>query len=194
MDWNFEYSSHTVEAILAEGVENHSLTFDYLNSLLNLKKESEFLFKAIDFELYLTFKDGYLESFASSEWSNAASKWLMDANKELFDTMVSEAMQFHRNEIEAMEEVNLQCEALQAIPYATQNEFVPLHRKPNDTINFYNLLAAHYNSFDGERMKIDTFKVVNKGRFVSIDDRTFEVGQYTYQFDNQGFLTGSTEK
>jgi len=50
--------------------------------------------------------------------------------------MLSEAMQYHRNEIEAMEEVNLQCESLRGIPQAIQNEFIYLHEKVNGNINF----------------------------------------------------------
>lgn len=142
----------------------------------------------------MNFDNGYLESYTSSDWTNSASKWLKDANEQLFDNMLSEAIRFHRNEIEAMEEVNLICEALQGIPYAMQNEFINLHRKPNGNINFFNLLAAHYNSFNGERIKIDEFQTVNKGRFISIDDRSFEVDKFMYQFDSDGLLLGSTEK
>ena len=193
-DWSFEYSSHTIEDILTDGIEARSLTFEYLNSVLDLQKESDNLFNAPSINLYLNFNDGFLESYTSSDWTNAASKWLKDANDQLFENMLSEAMRFHRNEIEAMEEVNLVCEALQGIPNATQNEFIDLHRKRNGNINFFNLLAAHYNSFQGERIKIDEFKTVNKGRLVSIDDQTFEVDQFIYEFDAEGFLTGSTEK
>tara|TARA_B100000941_G_C28504546_1_gene556432 strand:+ start:1161 stop:2030 length:870 start_codon:yes stop_codon:yes gene_type:complete len=194
VDWDFEYSSHTVEDILTEGIENHSLTFDYLSSVLKLNKESDSLFIATDFGLYLTFKNGYLESFGSSDWTNAASKWIKEANQELFDTMLSEALQFHKNELEAMEEVNFLCEAFQNIPYGTKNEFIPLHRKTNGTINYFNLLAAHYNNFNEDRIKIDDFKTVNKGRFISRGELTFEVDQFIYQFDIDGLLTGSTRK
>ena len=193
-DWSFEYSSHTIEDILTDGIEVRSLTFEYLSSILQLKKESDNLFHAPSINLYLNFSDGYLESYTSSDWTNAASKWVKDANEELFDNMLSEAIRFHRNEIEAMEEVNLVCEALQGIPNATQNEFISLHRKPNGNISFFNLLAVHYNSFEGERIKIDEFKTVNKGRFVAIEEHAFEVDQFIFHFDTEGFLTDSMEK
>jgi len=67
LDWGFEYSSDRVEEILSEGIETRTLTFEYLNSVLKLKKENDLLFLASEFQLFLTFKNGYLESFASSE-------------------------------------------------------------------------------------------------------------------------------
>jgi hypothetical protein len=194
IDWSFEYSSHIVEDILTEGIKKHTLSFEYLNTVLKLQKESNSLYNAPFIGLYLNFKDNYLESYTSSDWSNAASKWLIDANKLIFDNMLSEAMQFHRNEIEAMEEVNMQCEALQRIPHAIKNEFIPLHRKPNGNINFYNLLAAHYNDFDNESIQIEEFKTVNKGRFIMRNELALEVDGFIFQFDSNGLLTGSTQK
>ena len=194
VDWSFEYDSHSIEDILTDGIENQSLSFEYLNSVIELRQENDSLFIAPSIELYLNFKDGYLESFTSLDWTNTASKWLKDVNPYLFENMVSEANQFHRSEIEAMEEVNLQCESLQNIPSAVENEYIPLHRKSNGNINFFNLLAAHYNNFDGEAIKIEDFKIANKGRFISLDERTFEVSGFIYQFDNNGTLSGSTEK
>jgi len=93
-----------------------------------------------------------------------------------------------------MEEVNLQCEAFEEIPDANRNEFISLHTKPNGTINFFNLLAAHYNYFNDEQIKIDAFKIVNKGRFVTIDDGTLSVNEFIYQFDSNGLLINSTRK
>lgn len=193
-DWDFEYSSHTIEDILTEGIEAQSLTFEYLSSVLELHKESDTLFNAPSIGLYLNFNNGYLESYTSSDWANTASKWLKGVNERLFENMLSEAMRYHRNEIEAMEEVNLVCEALQGIPHAMQNEFIEMHRKPNGNINFFNLLAAHYNNFQGEPIKIDDFQIVNKGRYVKLNDQTFEVDNFIYQFDSEGQLTGSTGK
>jgi hypothetical protein len=143
VDWGFEYSSHTIEEILSNGIDAQNLSFKYLNSIINLKEESNSVFLAPSLELYLNFKSGILVSFVSSEWTSAASKWLIDANENMFNNMLEEATKYHSNKIEAMEEVNLQCEAIQGIPNATRNEFIPLHLKQTGNINFYNLFAAH---------------------------------------------------
>lgn len=194
VDWSFEYDSINIEYILTEGVENRSLSFEYLSSVIELQKENESLFLAPSIDLYLNFKGGYLESFTSSDWTNTASKWLKDTNPQLFENMVSEANQFHRSEIEGMEEVNLQCEAFLNIPSGIENDYIPLHKKPYGNINFFNLLAAHYQSLDGNKIALEDFKSVNKGRFIKRDHLTFEVGNFIYQFDSDGWLAGSTEK
>ncbi|TXE13730.1 hypothetical protein [Algoriphagus aquimarinus] len=188
IDWRYEYSSHTVEDTLTEGIERESFSIDFLSSVLLLKHEGDDLYQAPKIGLYLKFENGLLKSFTSSDWSNSASKWLKDFNSDMFEDMLSEAMQYHRNEIEAMEEVNLQCESLRGIPQAIQNEFIYLHEKVNGNINFFNLLAAHYNLLDGERIKIDDFKTVNKGRFVAIEENIVKVDQFAFRFDTDGFL------
>ena len=194
IDWSIEYSSHTVEYILTEGIERHSLTYEYLNSVLLLEKEGKSLYNAPSIGLYLNFKEGFLESYTSSDWTNRSSKWLINLNKIMFENMLSEAMRFHRNEIEAMEEVNMQCEALLQIPEAFSNEHIPDHQKANGNINFFNLLATHYDVFNKGRTKIEEFKTVNKGRFIMQNEHTLEVDGFIYHFEPNGLLTESTPK
>ncbi|OMP75682.1 MULTISPECIES: hypothetical protein [unclassified Chitinophaga] len=98
--------------------------------------------------------------------------------------MLKEAKLYHRNDLEAFEEVNLQCDALQKIPHAIKNHFIPLHVKSNGNINFYNLLAAHYPS----NTKIEEFKIVNKGRYSCNKPHEFEIDRFTLQFDVAGHL------
>ena len=112
----------------------------------------------------------------------------------MFDNMLSEAMQFHRNEIEAMEEVNTQCDALFQIPEAFRNEYISHHRKPNGNINFFNLLVAHYNVFNNKRVKIEEFKTINKRRFIMRDEQTLEVNKFIFKFDWEGLLAESTPR
>ena len=83
VDWDYEYSSHIVEDILNEGVGSEDLTLDFLKSVMSLEKEGGALYYSADFGLYLTFKDGFLESFSSSEWLNTDSKWLRDLNEKM---------------------------------------------------------------------------------------------------------------
>jgi len=185
IDWDFEYSSHTIEDILNEGIEAKNLTQEFLNSNIELQlEEGNSVYLAPSLDLYLYFKDGILESYTSSEWTNAASKWLISVNKKMFNEILAEAINFHGNEIEAMEEVNLQCNALQRIPEAVNNEFIPQHIKKTGNTNFYNLLAAHY---DGS-INIEEFKIVNKGRFFQQEENSLVIEKFVYQFDTEGSL------
>lgn len=180
IDWEFEYSSSTISDILDEGISNKAFTLDFLSSVLKLEKDSEEIFHATEIDLYLEFENNILKSFASSNWLNDASKWLKGLNKDMFDSMLDEAKTFQNSEIEAMEEVNEQCASILNIPSAIENEFIPLHTKANGNINFFNLLVAHYN----KQVKIEDFKQINKGRFTELDDRTLEVGNFKYFFED----------
>lgn len=194
IDWSFEYDSHRVDEILQQGVENKSLSFEYINTLVNLEKESDNIYLSKDLRLYLTFKNGYLEQFTSSDWLSSSSKWLQEVNKTMFENMVEEARSFHDTDYEVMEEVNIQCSALQEIPYALKNEFISHHIKPNGNINFYNLLAAHYNDSDNSEITLERFEIVNKGRIVGQGNLSFEVDSYIYSFNDDGKLISAIQK
>ncbi|MFC0264783.1 hypothetical protein [Fontibacter flavus] len=185
VDWNFEYASDAVEYILEEGIAERSLSYEYLSSLMKITQENENVYHAPELGLFFYFEEGYLSNFSSSDWMNTSSKWLYELNRTLFEEIKSEALQYHKNEIEAMEEVNLQCHALRNIPQAIKNEFIPLHVKPNGNINFYNLFTAHYGM---GIIEIDEFKLVNKGRYKKVKDNLLEVGGFFYEFDDNGVL------
>ncbi|MHA8061183.1 hypothetical protein PQG22_07890 [Aquirufa beregesia] len=189
IDWDYEYSSHTVLDILNNGIEANSLSFEFLSSVLELKKDGDSLYQSPQLELYLNFRTGKLENFTSLNWLNADSQWLKKINNGMFDAILNEAFQYHFSEIEAMEEVNLQCLAIRKIPNAINNEFIPLHIKPNRNINFYNLFVTHYDS----NIYVDEFKIVNKGRFISRNEITLEVDKFVFQFDSNGFLIKSQQ-
>jgi hypothetical protein len=182
IDWDFEYSSNNIESMLDDGIDE--LTYDFLSSVIELKSEGSDFYLAPQLQLYLSFKDQKLSGYASSEWENASAKWLKNLNPKLFKVMLDEAKEFHDSEREAMEEVNLQCDALQSIPHAVKNEFVPLHQKTNGTVNFYNLLTAHYKN---ETTKSE-FLIVNKGRYIQRNQNEYEVGQFIYCFTDNGKL------
>ncbi len=194
VDWEEEYESHIIEDILVEGITSKYLTFNYLDSVLKLEQESKALFLARDIEMYLSFNEGILINYVSSDWTNADSGWLKKLNPKMFDNILYEAAEFHDSEIEAMEEVNLQCAALQEIPEVLQNEFIPLHTKKNSNIHFFNLLAAHYNLFQEQKIKIDDFLVVNKGRVNTIKDGMYEVSEVIYHFNENGILQNTNPK
>lgn len=191
VDWEFEYSEHFSDGILEDGISSGSFTLDFLKSVIKLEKQNNWLYLAPTLQVYLSFDQNMvLESYSSSEWAHPPTKWLKKINKGMFDGYYNEALLFHQEEIPAMEEVNLICQAIWNTPDAVRNKFVPIHTNSNGNINFYNLMAAHYN----QKIHFDEFKIVNKGRYISVDENTLEVGKFIYQFDDDGFIIGSTMK
>lgn len=190
IDWDFEYSDLNIEDILQEGIDYENFDLNFVKSIMNLTKEDKELYKSEKLGLYLQFENGILKAFTSSEWENSSTKWLKDINEPMVENMVKEAKQYHRNEIEAMEEVNRQTKALMNVPEAMKNEFLSLHENRNGNFNFHNLVIAHYT----QECNQDEFLFMNKGRFNKIDESVFEVGKFKYEFDNNRELIAVYEK
>lgn len=180
VDWEFEYSDLNVEDILQDGIDYENFDLDFVQSILDLTKEDKDLYKSKKLGLYLQFDNGILSAFTSSEWENSSTKWLKRINQDMVDSMVKEAKQYQRNEIEAMHEVNNQTKALMNVPEAMKNEFLPLHENEKGNFNFYNLVITHYT----QDCIQDDFLFMNRGRHKQIDERTFEVGNFQYEFKN----------
>jgi len=167
IDWNFEYSEHFLDTMFEDGIVSGSFTLDFLKSVVNLEKQNDWLYLAPDLQVYLSFNgENILESYSSSEWAQPEAKWLQKINSEMYDGYYKDALKNHKEEISAMEEVNLKCRAIWKTPEATNNVFVPLHSSSSGTVNYYNLMVAHYN----ERVDIGEFKMVNKGRFTMLGE------------------------
>lgn len=184
IDWDFEYSDLNVEDILQEGIESENFDLEFVKSILDLNNEDKNLYKSNRFGLFLHFENDILKAFSSSEWENSSTKWLRGLNQKMIENMTDEAKQYHRNEIEAMEEVNSQTKAFMNVPNAMRNEYLSLHKSGRGNINFFNLVIAHYTKDCGQ----DEFLFMNKGRFEKTDDQTFRVGNYNYEFDNNKVL------
>lgn len=180
VDWDFEYSDLNVEDILQQGIDYENFDLGFVKSIIDLDKEDENLYKSQKLRLYLQFENGILVAFTSSEWENSSTKWLKDINPKMVESIIKEAKQFQRNEIEAMEEVNNQTKALMNVPEAMKNKFLPKHKNEKGNFNFYNLVIAHYTQ-DCNR---DNFLFMNKGRYKKIDKQIFEVGNFQYEFRN----------
>ncbi|SFB80887.1 hypothetical protein SAMN04487891_102457 [Flagellimonas taeanensis] len=180
IDWEFEYSDLNVEDILQDGIDSENFDMDFVKSILDLSEEGGNLYQSKKYGLYLQFENGILKAYTSSEWDSSSTKWLKDINQEMVGKMILEAKQFHRNEIEAMEEVNGQTKALMNVPQAMNNEFLPLHTNKYGNINFYNLVIAHYTQKCGQ----DNFLFMNKGRYKRISEHIFQVGNLLYEFDD----------
>lgn len=186
VDWSFEYSSSNIEDILEQGVENKSLTLDYLKSVTQLSLKEDEIYLAKELDLYLQFEDNILILFTSTDGLNSAAKRLKKINIEMFESMLNEAQSYHESLGDAIEEVNCQCSALQTIPEAMNNEFLDIHINAFGNYNFYNLYAAHYAT-ESDISK-DEFLLVNKGRGMVLTDYKFIIDGFSYQFDEDGYL------
>lgn len=188
INWDNEYSSLNIEDILESGLENFDLNF--LQSVIDLKKDGDNIYKSEQLGLYLQFDNDILAAFTSSGFDDSATKWLKDLNPAMVKEMTEEAQLYHENEIDSMEEVNKQAKSILGIPNAATNEFIPLHNKANGNVNFYNLLITHYK----KECNIDEFLFMNKGRFRTINKTTIEVGNFIYSFNNNGQLENIVRK
>jgi hypothetical protein len=184
IDWNFEYSSTEIESILETGIDCENLTLDYLQSVTTLKKKTSEIYLAPELDLILYFHNNLLVKTTSIDGLSSASKWLKDLNPAMFEDMLEEAKSYHNSELEAKDEVNKQCDALQSIPNANNNEYTNEHISKHGNCNFYNLHAAHYSP----SINMNEFLHVNKGRYIKLSDNEIKIGSYVYQFDENGLL------
>lgn len=190
IDWNYEYSSLNVEDILQDGIDFENFDLAFLKSVVDLKEDSENIFKSEQLGLYLQFENDILKAFTSTGWDNSATKWLADLNPGMIKRMTEEARQYQQNDMDIMDEVNRQAKSILGIPHAVKNEFIPLHRKSNGNVSFYNLLITHYS----KDCNIDDFLFMNKGRYRRINANTIEVGRFIYSFNEFGQLESSIRK
>lgn len=189
IDWEFEYSALNIEEMMEEGIENENLSKDFLLEAADIVKINEDTYESNRFGLYLRFKNNVLVAFSSATWENAASKWLKDLNQTIFNSMLMEAMAYHKDDWDAMREVNIQCDCILDTPSGLENEFLENHRKDSGNINFYNLLVVHHN----HECLLDDFLFVNKGRCIEVDSNIYKVGSYLFSFDNNGILINVSE-
>lgn len=183
IDWEFEYSSLSIEDILNEGIDAENLSLSFLKSVIKLEEGEEEgergLYKSEKLGLFLQFEKNILKAFSSSKWDNTSTKWLEELNSNMVLDIKKEAILYHDNEIDIMEEVNMQTNSLLKIPNALKNEFVHFHTSEHQNINFYNLLVTHYN----HPTNLDEFTFMNKGRNKRVGISSFEIGNFIYEFD-----------
>lgn len=192
INWDFEYGSFTVENILSRGIENQSLDITFLSSVLNFTHDDTTgIFLSERLGLFLYFRDGILESYTSSDGLGKSAKWLKRVNKDLLDDYGRVAMKYHHSDIrKAIFEVNMQAQAMTAIPNATNNLYCSNHLTENGLVNYYNLNVAHY----GGATNVEEFKAVNAGRYTIENDQDnptctkIKVGLRSYTFDAGGSL------
>jgi hypothetical protein len=191
IDWSHEYSSLNIEDILQDGIDMENFDLKFLKSVVDLREDSENVYKSEQLGLYLQFDNDILTAFTSTSFDNSATKWLANLNPMMIQEMTKEAKQYHQNDMDSMEEVNKQAKSLLGIPHAANNEFIPLHTKANGNVSFYNLLVTHYQK---RECNIDEFLFMNKGRFRKINNNTIQVANFIYSFSTLGQLESVVHK
>jgi len=185
-DYDFEYDITNVEDIFAEGIQNQSLSSDYLAKVLNIKKPIDNEIIYVDkFEVNLYFINGLLASY---KFAGKLGKWarhFRKINPNFVDKYVRVSKLFWNENLDKIyKEVNVQLESLANLSQGLKNEFIPLHRTPHNTINFYMILICHY----GKDSTIDEFMDINYGRFKKLNENDYLVGNFVCKFDNDGKL------
>lgn len=189
IDWNFEYSALDIEDILESGIEYNNLSKEYLQDVADLTMIGEDTYESKKFGLYLCFENDMLVAFSSANWDNKASRWVKEINPDMFNSIFLEAKKYHKDELNAMKEVNFQCDCILNTPAGFQNEFLLKHIKPTGNINFYNLLVIHYDY----ECSLDEFLFVNKGRCISLSSNSYKYENYLFNFDDDGKLVNIAE-
>lgn len=181
-----EFDNLRVNEVLTDGVENGTLTIDFLAKVLKLKNVSRFgMFYSDRIKTYLYFTNGILTDFHFDDGLFPYAKYLKEGNKTVFDMISTLAYKYWPdNDFNAQREINIQCEAWANIPDAFGNEYINLHSTENGGANLHMLRVSHYGySIDNE-----FFCAINHGRYeileqTSSDYIKYKCGNYKYVFD-----------
>lgn len=185
------FPSYVAEPILQLGIEDKSLTFEYLSRVLEIQDgDPDGLIYVPKLELYLYFIDGLLVNFQASDGLNEWAKLWKQKNREFLLDYYRVA-QFHwpdRTD-RILAEINAQADAWAGIPNAFNNEYMPLHTTRHGTVNFVMLRVHHYTHI----ITFEEFTTINHGRFVPVGLDTYQVGRFEYTFGEEGYLVSSRQ-
>ena len=181
-----EFDNLRVNEVLTDGVENGTLTIEFLAKVLNLKNVSSFgMFYSDLIKTYLYFTDGILTDFHFDDGLFPYAKYLKEGNKTVFDLISALAYKYWPgNDFSAQREINIQCEAWANIPDAFGNEHIDLHRTENGGANLHMIRVCHY----GYPIDNEFFCILNHGRYeileqINIAYIKYKCGNYKYVFD-----------
>ena len=185
------YTSGEIKTILETGIENESLTVDYLASVLKLTNVSRNgMFYASRIKTYLYFTNGLLSNFLYDDGFSTRAKELKQVNKTVYDILARAAYKYRvGDDFGAQKEINIQSKAWAAIPSAFGNEFIPLHTYDGGLVNLHMIRVCHYGHSITQRV----FQEINYGRYQIISgDETGDVvlrhGHFDYRFSKEGDL------
>ena len=141
-----KYDSGDIEDILEKGIENSSLSSEYLAQVLNLSTidpNGSVVAPSIGYEL--VFMDGKLIGYNSSDGFNKWAKLIKETNPKLFSNYVVAVRKRGGTEETIREEINAQGDAFAAIPQGLLNPLIARYTLSDGTIDFVQLKSVHYN-------------------------------------------------
>ncbi|MDF7815439.1 hypothetical protein [Hymenobacter sp. YC55] len=140
------FDSYSVHSSLTDGIENQSLTSNFISKVLALENiEPNGIFYADKLGLYLYFTNGLLTDFQSSDGLTHWAKRWKQLNPRIIAMIEDEAKRYWKDDHkQVLNEINVQSDALAKIPQAVDNEFIPLHTNSIGVVNFHMLLVSHY--------------------------------------------------
>ncbi|MEX1014186.1 MAG: hypothetical protein WDZ80_03435 [Candidatus Paceibacterota bacterium] len=196
-DFNLEdeFDSYTIENTLNNGIKNQSLSKKFISEIFGLPVTNNSLVVGqIGYELH--FNDSVLVDYNSSDGLNKWAKMWKNEHPSTYRDYKKAASKYWNNESRIINEINIQAEAFANVPGGNQNEYIPLHRSPDGTINFKMLMVAHYN----QKITLDEFKLINRGRYELANEfndndnykrTTYRLNKTLYTFDEKGNLVNT---
>lgn len=185
-----EFDSYNIDSIFQSGIENKSLSIEFLTRVLNLNNaKPNGIFYAKSLDLYLSFKDGLLIDFRSADGLSKWSRYYKQLNPDLIFNIEKTATKFWGEEKSKINnEINIQCDALSSIPDIFNNEYIQLHETDFGTINYFMLLVCHYE----REISLSQFMEINHGRYKTYTSSNsvikFGLDRFIYEFSADGSL------
>lgn len=185
------YDSVAVEDILQTGIDNESLTIDFLGRVLQIQDPApDGVYHVPSINRYLYFNGGLLTDFGSADGLNKWARHLKELNANLIDRYERVAKKYWGDDSRKIAyEINAQAQAWADIPHNIKNPFLNLHKAELDTTNYLMLLVCHHD----KAITLQEFQQINHGRYqetVNSTDTLFEyhLGRFTYRFLPTGSL------
>tara|TARA_B100000953_G_scaffold283958_1_gene263354 strand:- start:93 stop:1016 length:924 start_codon:yes stop_codon:yes gene_type:complete len=190
-----EFSSYDIESTLKDGIENKSLTKQFLSEVFQKDiSGNSIIINQIGYELHFT--NDILSSFNPSDGLNKWAKMWKNEYPSTFRKYNEAASRYWDDENKILNEINKQADAFSNVPNGYQNEYIPLHTNPDGTINFKMLLVTHYT----KDITLKEFKELNHGRYElsnEFNDKdnykrtTYRLNNTLYTFDENGKFVNS---
>jgi len=190
-----ELSAYNIENALKDGIENKSLTKEFLSEVFHKEiSGNSIIINEIGYEL--TFNNEVLNNYKPSDGLNKWAKMWKNESPSTFLKYKEAASRYWDDENSVLNEVNIQADAFSNVPNGYQNEYIPLHKNPDGTINFKMLLVTHYT----KDIKLSEFKEINHGRYElsnEFNDKdnykrtTYRLNNTLYTFDENGDFVNS---
>lgn len=194
-DLKEELSAYEIENALKDGIENKSLTKEFLSDVFQKEiSGNSIIISEIGYEL--TFKNNILTDYRPSDGLNKWAKMWKNEFPATFQKYKEAASRYWDDQSNILNEINIQADAFSNVPHGYQNEYIPLHTNPDGTINFKMLLVTHYT----KDIKLNEFKEINHGRYElsnEFNDKdnykrtTFRLNNTLYTFDENGNFVNS---